>query len=178
MHRFINNWKHLEGFSVEIIASKDKSSLRNSRSVIIYSHSSADDIESWLKFLQPDIFSVQNPTQIWIVSACRGYANVQLHLLRRSEVWAWTPADIGYSTTAKLRLAGEPESKAARQSTHCHRAERGNKVGSWEITAVHKPSAWFASEISLSALIHQRDRWFGLGAWPEPILVFISLRIH
>lgn len=155
MHRFINNWKRLEGFSVEIIASKDKKFTQKFK-ISYYLLPLRTILKVDWNFFSLH-FSEQNPTQIWIMSVCRGYANVQLHHLRRS-VWTWTfvaAVDIGSSSRAKLRLAGEPESEAARESSHHYRAERGNKAGSWEITAVYKPSAWFASVISLSALVHQ-----------------------
>lgn len=66
---------------VEISASKGKkSSLRNLRSVNIYSRNSQSDIKSCLEFLRT--FSEQKPTRVRVVSACLAQANAHLHRLK------------------------------------------------------------------------------------------------
>lgn len=78
----MNNWKKFRRFffssKLKSLHQREKSSLRNLSWVIIYSHSSQGDVKSCLKFLHPDIFAEQKPTQICTVSARRALAYERL----------------------------------------------------------------------------------------------------
>lgn len=175
----MNNWKRLEGFSVEIIASKDKKFTQKFK-ISYYLLP-----QLWRRFrklaeISSDIFRsrIQRRFGLWMrVKGVRTYSSTILEGLKfEPELLLLQPISAAHPEPNGGWRAREQSS--SQESSYHYRAERGNKAGSWEITALHKPSAWFASVISLSALVDQHDRLFGLGAVSQPILVFINRRIH